>query len=257
MTQPTPKASPTPKATPKAKPQIQIQIQILPIQPQDLPALALLESHVFLHDPFSITAFGLEKDGAENLAVRVKGLEKTLAGRNGKRTVHMKAIVEGEIVGWSSWSFVHVGEEGEEDEKMEVEVEKEKEKGDKVIGDGQMGEGEGEVDDHDGWGITANVKFCRDVFLVADGWMVDVTKGEDYASKSLSVSHRLSLFPPSLSFLSLPTSLLPFPLPFPLPSPPHLLFPTNENRTQRPHHPSPLPTPRHRNPHALRRLERS
>lgn len=165
------------------------EITLLPVTSTDLPALARFESLVFRDDPFSITAFGPGKDTDENLAIRVKGLEKGIVEKGGKRSVNFKAVVRDEggvegdgeeeemIVGWSSWSFVVVGEGGEGEVKVKRDDDAGGEKG---VDD----EAKSEPNDNEGWGITANLKFCQDVFLVADQWMMDATKGKSYASLS-------------------------------------------------------------------------
>ncbi|EPE28552.1 Acyl-CoA N-acyltransferases (Nat) [Glarea lozoyensis ATCC 20868] len=141
---------------------------LIPCTPHDLPLLAKIESTVFLHDPFAIVAFGPKKDTAENLALRTKGLLKTLKPQQGKRTKYVKAVLGGVVVGWSSWSFVDVGEgvvkggaEGE--------------------GDGE-GEGKGEEKEEDvGWGISANIEFLQDVFIKGDEMMMKSTDSKPYA----------------------------------------------------------------------------
>ena len=81
-------------------------ITLSPCTPTDFPALAALESTVFYHDEFSIVAFGPERASAENLAIRTRGLRRTLEPDSQKSTEYFKAVDGGgEIVGWSSVSY--------------------------------------------------------------------------------------------------------------------------------------------------------
>ncbi|CAG8976486.1 hypothetical protein HYALB_00005983, partial [Hymenoscyphus albidus] len=172
-TPPPPPSLPNPPQTPN--PKLNPTITLLPILPQDLPSLAHLESLVFKHDPFSITAFGPLKDSAENLALRVRGLERSCRvnkGEGGRWARGWKAVVgEGEeVVGWCEWSF-----DGEGDGDGEG-------KGD--------GEGDGEEEEEEiGWGISADIKFCEDVFGKADEWMRECTHENPYAKLHTLIIH--------------------------------------------------------------------
>ncbi|KAG9235063.1 acyl-CoA N-acyltransferase [Amylocarpus encephaloides] len=149
-------------------------ISLLPCTPTDFPTLAALESVVFYHDEFSIVAFGPERASAENLAIRTQGFHKTLEPESQKSTEYFKAVNEsGEIVGWSSWSFVHGGKNGEGDGVWSG-------KGEKLVK-------KDIEEDSGGWGVSANVRFCEEVFLVADEWMVESTKGEPYAKLNVLI----------------------------------------------------------------------
>jgi hypothetical protein len=164
-------------------------ISLAPCVPSDFPTLVHVESLAYLNDEFAILAFGHLKDSPANLTIRTRGLLKTLVPDGQKTTHYVKALSDGEIVGWASWSFISresTGEEGEDlttTKKLEVsEVE-----GEKLV---EAGFGENEASD--GWGISANVEFCENVFLVADEWMVKSTKGKPYASKSKAFHRNLN-----------------------------------------------------------------
>lgn len=129
--------------------------------PSDFHQISTLENHVFYNDSFTIVAFGPTRDSAENIEKRAKGLAKQ--PRNpGDREIVMMAIEGEDVVGGAAWSFVR---HRDEEEKQEEEKQAEK---------------EGASDDL--WGIGANVKFCEDVFLVADVHMARSCHGQAYAS---------------------------------------------------------------------------
>ena len=153
-------------------------ITLVPATANDLPTLAKVESIVFIDDEFSKVAFGPQKDTPENLAIRVRGLVKTLQPDPQKTTHYFKALSGEEIVGWSSWSFVTPTPRTEEAGDGERRKERDREEVER-LGKADINPEEA----NDGWGVSANVKFCEDVFLVADEWMVGSTHGLPYASK--------------------------------------------------------------------------
>jgi hypothetical protein len=165
----------------------QPQPQILPCTPLDAPLLAKLESDVFKHDAFSVVAFGALKDTPENISLRAGQIAKGINSTPAKQTEYYKLVIGDEgaedTVGFSCWHYVYAerGECGKDGgEKMEGE------KGEEKKEEGNEDEHEENLDDkmNGGWGLSANVKFCEDVFLTADEWMVESTRGKPYASKS-------------------------------------------------------------------------
>ncbi|KAK0109148.1 hypothetical protein ONS96_002973 [Cadophora gregata f. sp. sojae] len=177
--------------------------------PQHYSQISALENHVFYDDPFTIVAFGPERDSPANIELRAKGLAKQ-PEKEGERCVVVMAVMgedrkedgneNKEIAGAAQWRFV-TGREAEENRKAGDEMKsdggettekesaqsggKEKQKRDEY-------EEEDEQDTGNGWGIGANVKFCEDVFLVADEHMLRSTKGRDYASECLPDQFTLS-----------------------------------------------------------------
>ncbi|KAH7419995.1 hypothetical protein BKA64DRAFT_634647 [Cadophora sp. MPI-SDFR-AT-0126] len=152
--------------------------------PQHYTQVSRLENHVFYNDPFTIVAFGPERDSVANIEMRAKGLAKE-PEREEERTEVVMAVIDkeggemgcedGEVVGAAQWRFV-------------TGREREAKGGGGQDGSGGGGKkrdedekGEEEKDTGSGWGIGANVKFCEDVFLVADEHMIRSTKGKDYA----------------------------------------------------------------------------
>lgn len=78
-------------------------------------------------------------------------------------------------MGAAAWSFVLNRVQNDRDVGELKEVNEGKE--------GEIGEREGKEGGKDSWGIGANVKFCEDVFIVADEHMLRSCSGKDYASK--------------------------------------------------------------------------
>jgi hypothetical protein len=149
-------STPTPNGpTPLSLPPITLSRAL----PQDCYEIAALEAHTFYNEPFSALAFGPRRDSPENLSRRAKILASKPKDK-GKWNRVVKAVVnvdgKEEIVGAAGWSFV-TGRKGEGEEGKE---------------------GEEPID----WGEGANVRFCEDMFLVADGHMLRSTEGRDYAS---------------------------------------------------------------------------
>ncbi|CZS87874.1 uncharacterized protein RCO7_00855 [Rhynchosporium graminicola] len=147
--------------------------------PEDFHQVATLENRVFYNTPFSSIAFGPQRGSDANIEERAKGLAKqgSVATEGGvTKVISRDENGEELIAGAAVWSFV-VGRESEKslqaDDKNEGQEEKEE--------DG-AGEKKGS-----GWGIGANVRFCEDVFLVADGHMVRSTKGRDYAKLAVLI----------------------------------------------------------------------
>ncbi|PVH85249.1 hypothetical protein DL98DRAFT_54897 [Cadophora sp. DSE1049] len=172
-----------------------LPITLLPaLTPNHYTQISRLENHVFYNDPFTIVAFGPERDSSANIEMRAKGLAKQPEGE-GERTLAVMAVLEkeggegeegeGEVVGAAQWMFVtgremeakgsggqgRSGEKKLDDGKVDGEV----------GGDVKEDEKEAEQDTGNGWGIGSNVKFCEDVFLVADEHMLRSTKGKNYA----------------------------------------------------------------------------
>ncbi|CAG8949473.1 hypothetical protein HYFRA_00007703 [Hymenoscyphus fraxineus] len=77
---------------------------------------------------------------------------------------HWKAMNGEEVVGWCEWSF---GGEGEEEESKEKNGEEE------------------EI----GWGISADIKFCEEIFGKADEWMRECTHGQPFAKLHTLIIH--------------------------------------------------------------------
>ncbi|KAG4440517.1 hypothetical protein IFR05_003987 [Cadophora sp. M221] len=160
--------------------------------PRDYTLISALENRVFYHDPFSIVAFGPERDSPANIEARAQSFARQ-ASPEGGSAVFVKAVLgergvmggDGEtIVGAAQWNFV-VGRErdgvvdagagAEEDKKREDRKDEER----KEVIEADEGAEKKNV-----WGIGANIKFCEDVFLVADEHMIRSTEGRDYAKLS-------------------------------------------------------------------------
>ncbi|KAL2071676.1 hypothetical protein VTL71DRAFT_12911 [Oculimacula yallundae] len=167
-----------------------LPITIAPARsPTDTYLISALENKVFYDDPFSIVAFGPERGSSANIEERARGLERMSGGRSESQEEKEWGVIEkatlsggereeGEVVGAAAWRFV-VGREGENEGSGRD--------GDVVKGSGESLEDkkeDGGVEKGEkkhSWGIGANVKFCEDVFLVADEHMICSTKGRDYA----------------------------------------------------------------------------
>lgn len=148
--------------------------------------ISRLENRVFYDDPFSIIAFGPERGSEANIEVRARSLARQPEGKgDAERNSLVMAVLkaeggeqdedrdgEGEIVGFAEWEFVTGREKG-----MEAKGAGRSESNE-AKGEGEEGDG-----DEDGWGTSANVKFCEDVFLVADEHMLRSTEGKDHASE--------------------------------------------------------------------------
>lgn len=85
------------------------------------------------------------------------------------------------IVGAAQWRFV-VGREREGVAGVSAGAGEDGNPEKKEEAIGKLEEGD-ETEKKDAWGIGANVKFCEDVFLVADEHMIRSTQGRDYASE--------------------------------------------------------------------------
>jgi hypothetical protein len=134
-------------------------ITLSPALPEDCYDIAALEAHTFYDEPFSAVAFGPKRDFPENITRRAKSLVSEPKEKGSwNRVVKAVINVDGkeEIVGAAGWTVVTERNENEDGEN----------KGDAPID----------------WGKGANVKFCEDMFLVADGHMLRSTEGKDYAS---------------------------------------------------------------------------
>lgn len=145
------------------------KISLHPALPTDYPAIAHIECAAFWDDPFSQVAFGPLRGTDEALRLRVKSFEKE--PKDGERLRWVKAVLStdegkdggGEIVGFAMWTF-NEGGDGKGRRGREEEENKNEEDGSE-------------------WGLSANVKFCEDVFLPADEDMLKATKGRPYASQ--------------------------------------------------------------------------
>ncbi len=138
----------------------------------DYYTISALENRVFYADHFTIVAFGPQRDSEANIQKRAKGLAKA-PKREGDREIVVKAVnTNGEIVGAAAWSFTLNGgeERGDVNEASQAKETKE--------GGAEGGE------EKDSWGIGANVKFCEDVFIVADEHMLRSCEGKTHASSS-------------------------------------------------------------------------
>jgi hypothetical protein len=135
-------------------------ITLSPALPEDCYDIAALEARTFYDEPFSAVAFGPKRDFSENITRRAKSLASEPKEKGSwNRVVKAVINVDGkeEIVGAAGWTFVTERNEKEDGGN----------KGDAPID----------------WGEGANVKFCEDMFLVADGHMLRSTEGKDYASR--------------------------------------------------------------------------
>lgn len=165
------------------------KITLLPATtPTHYTLISRLENNVFYNDPFSIVAFGPERDSEANVEVRARSLARLSEGEGeGERSLVVMAVLkgvegvededgegEGEVVGAAELEFFTARERGREAKSAGGSEQNE------ARGEREKGDGDG---DGDGWGTGANVKFCEDVFLVADEHMLRSTKGKDYASE--------------------------------------------------------------------------
>ncbi|RDL37592.1 uncharacterized protein BP5553_05025 [Venustampulla echinocandica] len=165
-------------------------ITLRPISgPEDFLTLARVESDAFYNDPFSIVAFGPLRASEENLALRAKGLAKTLndtkddKGRE-KQWKYIQAVKKmgdcqgdgEEVVGWACWCFV-TGKGGATEQGNGIEKEKEVKAGTAI-------KSEKEKPEPNPWGVSANAKFCEDVYLPSDQWMLDSCGGNEYVKLS-------------------------------------------------------------------------
>ncbi|CZR60512.1 uncharacterized protein PAC_10408 [Phialocephala subalpina] len=149
------------------------KITISIAQPEDYYPIAALETLTFHNEPFSAVAFGPLRDHPSNIQRRATSLAKQPSIPDGtpktsEWNVVAKAVDEnGIIVGVACWGFV-TGRAGKVEEKGE-------------------GIGGGRALKQEDWGLSANLKFCEEVFLKGDELMLDSCKGEDYAKLSVLV----------------------------------------------------------------------
>lgn len=144
-------------------------------RPEDLYTIAALESRVFFDDPWSIVAFGPDRTGPEKTQHRAERLAK-LARKKGETARVIKATLNSEIVGSAVFIVVTNRKEGGDELREEV-VE-----GEKMKGESEEGEGEKEME-AGRWGPGANLRFCEEVFLKGDAYMMAACGEDDYASQ--------------------------------------------------------------------------
>ncbi|KAH9218782.1 hypothetical protein DL95DRAFT_385010, partial [Leptodontidium sp. 2 PMI_412] len=150
--------------------------------PQDYHLISALENRVFYNDPFSIVAFGPERDSLANIEARARSFASQPSAEGESAVVVKAVLAEGDgetIVGAAQWRFV-VGREREGVAGVSAGAGEDGNPEKKEEAIGKLEEGD-EAEKKDAWGIGANVKFCEDVFLVADEHMIRSTQGRDYA----------------------------------------------------------------------------